>query len=195
MGINPDLNYSTFAWENSFKAAAKADKCRLFREHLSWLSLPNKPKLMLEGTIFVMQAVARYSKIDRIPIEPFLAMQQYDPGNVPDARYVFTFYLAKNVFARVLIGDQKSPLDLADLYGQPWFKYKRVGYHRLWINHPDYSPLDCAEMDYLKELVTEDLSFDYREDELSFHFEECPYSRFLLVGLRDVEPGEIEDSE
>jgi hypothetical protein len=48
-------------------------------------------------------------------------------------------------------------------------------------------------MEQLKEMVTEDLSFDYREDELSFHFEECPDGRFLLVGLHDVEPGEIED--
>jgi hypothetical protein len=193
MGINPELNYSTFEWESSFKAAAKADKCRLLREHLEWLSLPKKPKLMLEGTIFVMQAIAHYSKIDGIPMEPFLAMQQYDPAKVPDARYVFTFQLAKNVFARVLIGSQKSPLDLADLYGQPWFKYKRVGYRCLWISHPDYSPLDCAEMEYLKDLVTDDLMFDYNEDELSFHFDEYSSSCFLLVGLHDVEPEDTED--
>ena len=126
-------------------------------------------------------------------MEPFLAMQQYDPAKVPDARYVFTFYLSKNVFTRVLIGDQKSPLDLADLYGQPWFKYKTVGYHQLWITHPDYSPLVSAEMEQLKDLVSEDLSFDYDEDELSFYFYECPYSRFLLVELHDVEPEDIDD--
>jgi hypothetical protein len=193
MQINPHLNNSTLAWENSFKAAAKADKCRLFREQLEWLSLPKKPKLMLEGTIFVMQAIACYAKIDGIPLDPFLAMQQYDPAKAPDARYVFTFYLSKNVFARVLTENNNSPLDLADLYNHPWYKYKSVGYHRLWITHPDYAPLDSAEMEQLKEMVTDDLSFDYREDELSFHFEECPDGRFLLVGLHDVEPGEIED--
>jgi hypothetical protein len=193
MQINPHLNNSTFAWENSFKAAAKADKCRLFREHLSWLSLPNKPKLMLEGTIFVMQAIACYAKIDGIPMEPFLAMQQYDSAKAPDARYVFTFYLSKNVFARVLTENNNSPLDLADLYGQPWFKYKTVGYPRLWISHPDYSPLVSTEMEHLKDIVSDDLSFDYNEDELSFHFEECPDGRFLLVGLHDVEAEDIED--
>ena len=46
------------------------------------------------------------------------------------------------MFACVLVGNQKSPLDLADLYNQPWYKYKAVWYHRLWmLKTGNYDPL------------------------------------------------------
>jgi hypothetical protein len=61
------------------------------------------------------------------------------------------------MFACVLVGNQKSPLDLADLYNQPWYKYKAVWYHRLWITRPDYLPLVSTEMKQLKDLVPDDV--------------------------------------
>lgn len=47
-------------WERKFRSVAKADNFELFRDHLQKLNLPDKPKLLLEGTILVVQACCGY---------------------------------------------------------------------------------------------------------------------------------------
>ncbi len=82
-----------FTWGRNFRATARADRYTLFRDHLRLLELPEKPKLMLDGTIFVMQACVAYASLDGQPIEGLLAMQAYDPGESGDVPYIATFNL------------------------------------------------------------------------------------------------------
>jgi hypothetical protein len=182
------------AWEKSFRAAAGADNYALFRDHLYRLALPEKPKLMLEGTVLAIRATLAYTIMEGrvIPLDRFLEMQQYNPADAPDARYVFTFDLCGKAFPRVLADEQLILPDLADLYGHPWDPYKLVGYSCFWISHPDWSPLTGVEIEKLEKEVSDDLYYDYSEDELAIEFSDADESQ-LFVMVRDIEQGEEED--
>ena len=179
------------SWEKRFRAAASADNYALFRDHMYRLALPEKPKFMLEGTILAIQATVAYTIMDGrdIPLDRFLRMQQYNPADTPDARYVFTFNLHGKAYSRVLADEKLILPDLADLYGHPWQAYKRVGYCCFWISHPDWSPLASVEIERLEKEVTDDLRFDYSEEEIDFWFAESPDASYLNVVVQDVEEG------
>jgi hypothetical protein len=174
------------SWEKRLRAAARSDSYALFRGHMRRLGLPEKPRLMLDGTIRVMQAILAYASMDGLPLIPFMNMQQYNPSEAPDARYILTFDLFGKAFARVSADSKLFLPDLADLYNHPWYDYKVVGYQCLWISHPDWSPLTGAELEQLESAVTADLRFDYTEDELSFWFDCSPDASDLCVRLQDV---------
>jgi hypothetical protein len=91
-------------WEQDFRAAARADDCAMFREHLGRLSprehlgrllQPDEPHLMLEATIRIVRMCSAYATVDNRAEEfgQFLNMQKYNPADATDARYVFTFDL------------------------------------------------------------------------------------------------------
>jgi hypothetical protein len=191
----PDLEYTTYrSWEKRLRAAASSDSYALFRDHMRRLSLPEKPKLMLEGTIRVIQAILAFASLDGRPLGRFLDMQEYNSSEAPDARYALTFDLCGEAFARVLVNSlQESLLDLADLYGYPWDDYKVAGYWCFWISHPDWSRLTSVELKQLESEVTDDLRFDYSEDELDFWFDDSLDASYLFVRLQDVEEGEEEE--
>lgn len=174
------------AWEKNLRTQARLDNYSLFRNHLRRLDLPEKPKLMLEGTIYVIQALIAYATMDGRTSEQFLKMQQYNPLVAPDACYVFTFDLCGKAFARVLVDNTLVIPDLADLYEYPWNKYKMVGYNSVCISHPDWSPLTKKELEELEREVTDDLRFDYTEDELDFWFDSRADDSYLFVSVYDV---------
>lgn len=176
-------------WEKQFRAAAVADKYTLFRDYMCRLALPEKPKTMLDGTVLAIQAILANTLMDvrDIQLDHFLNMQKYNTANVTDVRYIFTFDLYSKAYARVLVDEKLTSLDLADLYNHPWDKYKRVGYCCFWITHPDWSPLTSAEIERLEEAVTEDLFFDYSEDELQVWFDAGEDNSFLHVNVQDIE--------
>ncbi|MFH1087415.1 MAG: hypothetical protein V1737_02360 [Chloroflexota bacterium] len=142
---------------------------------------------MLEGTIRVVQAISVYANLDGISLGRFLNMQRYNPSEAPDARYAFTFDLGGKAFARVLADSKLVLPDLADLYNHPWLEYKVAGYQRIWISHPDWSHLTSGELKQLENEVTEDLRYDYSEDELNFWFEGSPDDSYLFVSLQDLD--------
>jgi hypothetical protein len=183
-------------WERSFRAAARSDNYALFRDHMKRLGLPAEPKLLVEGTIPVVQAILAYASIiDGQPFEPFLKMQKYNPSQATDACYALTFDLGGRAYARILVDRGLKTVDLADLLGHPWEDYEVAGYTRIWISHPDWTRLTSEELKQLEDDVTDDLLFDYSEDELNFWFDAGPDDSFLLVGdvfeLRDLEEGEV----
>jgi hypothetical protein len=182
-----------YEWEKYLRAAAKADNYALFRDYLRRLGLPEKPKLMLKGTILVVQASAAYASIDGQKFTPSLEMQRYNPTEASEARYAFTFDLCGKSFARVLVNAKMEGFDLADLYNHPWKDYKAVGYHRIWISHPDWSVMTREELEHIEKLVTEDLRFDYSEDELNFWFYPSEDRTYLLVTVQDVYESVNED--
>jgi hypothetical protein len=193
-------------WEQDFRAAARADDCGMFRELLTRLApqenlgrllQPEEPELMLEGTIRVVRMCFSYATLDNCAgtFDRFLRMQKYNPGEATDARYLFTFDLWGKAFARVLVDAKVRALDLADLYGSPWPDYEVVGFHYLWISRPDWSKLTESELRQLEDEVTDDLRFDYAEDELDVYFDDSLDEAFLLVVVQDVYESEDDCEE
>jgi hypothetical protein len=174
-------------WEKHFRDDAKSDKYALFRNHLRRLGLPEKPKLMLEGTVNVMQAIWVFANLDDQLIGGFLANQQYDPSDAPDPSYIFTFGLYERAFPRVIVNSiQKHPLDLADLFGYPWADYKLAGFDYIWISHPDWSPLTDDEFRYLETMITDDIYYDYGKDEVNIYFDDITDPCCLCVNVQEI---------
>lgn len=174
-------------WERRFRSAAAADGGALLREHLRRLDLPDEPERLLEGTIRLVQVWAAYKDLDSDDFATLLDMQTYDARQASDARYACTFDLHRAAYARVVVETKVGCLDLADLYGHPWRDYRAVGFRRLWISHPDWSPLTSDERQQLQQEVSDDLYFDYTEEELDVWFDDELDDAYLLVTVQDVE--------
>jgi len=175
------------SWEREFREAAEADEYALLRDHLCRLELPENPALLLEGTIQVVYACAAYTTIDNQSYAAFLKMQTYDPTDTVDAKYVFTFDICRKAFARILVQTKAAIPDLADLYNHPWQDYKVCGYDSICISRIDGRNLDSTELALLEKKVTDDLRFDYSEDELDFWFDDATIEGMLLVTVQDHE--------
>jgi len=182
-------------WEREFRSAAKAAGYAAFRDHLRKLDLPDKPKLLLEGTIRAVQACVVYASIiDGQSSAGFLAMQKYASAEVADAKYAFTFDLGGKAFARVLVSAKFEFLDLADLYAFGWWEYKVCGYHRFWVSRADGRDLSGEELAQIERQVTYDLRYDYSEDELDFWFDDSSREGVLEVTVQDRDaPGEEDE--
>ena len=176
------LSRAFHRWERSFRADARSDNYAVFRDHMNRLGLPDEPKLMVEGTIRVVEAILAYSSIDGQPSELFLERQKYNPSQATDACYALTFDLCGRAYARVLVDRELKSVDLADLLGHPWEDYEVAGFTRIWISNPDWTGLTSEELKQLEDAVTDDLLFDYSEDEVNFWFDASPDNSFLLVG-------------
>jgi len=172
-------------WEREYRKAAQADDLELYREHLHKLGLPGEPELLLHGTILVVQACCAYASIDGQPIARFLGFQKYSPAEVPDAKYSFTFDLYGKGFARVLLSAKLELLDLADLYGHPWWEYEVCGYRCFWVSRTDGEDLSPEELVQIETEITEDLRYDYSDDELDFWFDDTAVEGVLKVTLQD----------
>ena len=175
-------------WERAFRSAARADNYVLFRDHLKKFGMPDKPNQLLEGTIMVVQACCAYVEMDGRSYANFLALQKYNTADAINAKYTFTFDICKKSFARILISKKLDPcLDLADLYDFPWSKYKICGYNEIWVTRTDGKALNAREKARIEEKVTDDLRFDYSEDELGFWFDDSTIKGVLRVYVYDVE--------
>jgi hypothetical protein len=174
-------------WEVEFRKAAKVDNLVLCRDHLHRLGLPDEPELLVHGTVLVVQACCAYARIDGQSTDGFLQLQKYCPADAPDAKYAFTFDLFGKGFARVLVPAKNVVLDLADLYGHPWREYKMCGYRCLWVSRTDGEDLSGDELTKIQTEVTEDLRFDYLDDELNFWFNDSAVEGILQVNLQDVD--------
>jgi hypothetical protein len=179
-------------WERDFRSAAKSDNYDIFCDHLRLLELPSKPFSMLKATIFMVYAMAAYYTIDGRPDDDFLTMQTYNPAKSPSAPYMISFDLNGHACARLLMDAKLRSIDLADLYNHPWHPWKTVGYSQVWISRRDWTDLTKKEMEALEELVTEDLLFDYEEDELDFWFNDSN-AKYLYVNVYDHY--ELDDEE
>ena len=180
----PNINLEQ--WEHEFRNAAEADNLALFRDHLQKLELPDEPGALLNGTVQLVGACCAYASLDGQTSERFLEIQKYQPDDVGDARYTFTFDLCGKAFGRVLVSSKVGTIDLADLYEHPWWEYEVCGYYEFWISRTDGKALSEEEKTELEMEVSEDLNFDYSEDELAFWFDDSFVEGCLLVTLQDV---------
>jgi hypothetical protein len=182
-------------WEREFRSAAKTDNLALFRDHLHRLGLPEEPEALLHGTILLVQACCEYLSLDGQSLTRFLEMQKYRSDDAGDAMYAFTFDLCGKGFARVLVSAKVEHIDLADLFGHPWWEYEVCGYYCFWVSRTDGDDLSAEELELIETEVTEDLRFDYSEDELDFWFDNSAVGGVLLVTLQDVDSNSGEDVE
>jgi len=188
-------NINLERWEAEFRKAAKTDNFALCRDHLDRLCLPDEPELFVHGTVLVVHACCAYANLDGQSLAGFLELQKYFPDDALNAEYAFTFDLCGNAYARVLVPTKRGFLDLADLYGHPWWEYKVVGYGRFWVSRTDGEDLSRRELRQIEIEVTEDLRFDYSEDELNFWFNDIAVRGVLQVDLQDVYPDDDETEE
>ena len=177
-------NLSIHKWERDFRSAAKNDQYDIFSDHLRVLELPSKPMSMLKATIFMVYAMAAYYQIDGRPDNDFLAMQTYNPARSKNSPYMLSFDLNGHACARLLADAELKSIDLADLYNHPWHPWKTVGYSQIWISHRDWTDLTKKEMKALEKLVTDDLMFDYGEDEIDFWFNDSN-TKYLYINVQD----------
>jgi hypothetical protein len=179
-------------WEREFRRDAKADNHALLRNHLQEMNLPDKPKVLLEGTILMVAACCAYMQIDGGLYDEFLAMQKYNPADARNAKYAFTFELGSKAFARILVLKKfGSGLDLADLYNHPWSKYKTCGYNQFWVSRTDGKALTSKEKKLLEKEITYDLRYDFSEDEMNFWFDDSIIEGVLGVYVCDVDEDDI----
>lgn len=165
------------------------------KELLISLDLSGDPDMVLDGTILFVQRCVAYMTLDSRQVIDFLAQQQYDPSKAVGAPYRVTFDLQGMAYACVNLPASLSPVDLADLYGAPWFEYKVVGFDRFWIVRADGELLSQEEIDDFEKAVEYDLRFDYDEEELSFWSDSYVHDGMLQFTLQDVYDTEEEDTE
>ena len=134
-----------------------------------------------------MQHYTSYLSVETRETDRFLAQQSYDPSRVADGPYLVTFNIHNKAYARVITPEPFQHLDFADLYGTPWNRYKLVGYNEFWISRTDRQDLSPEEISDLDKSVTDDLRFDYAEDELAFWFDPDTIEGVLGVSVQDVE--------
>jgi hypothetical protein len=189
----PNINLEQ--WEREFRNTAEADNLTFFRDHLYKLGLPDEPEMLLYGTAQLVGACCAYASLDGQAFEKFLAMQKYRPDDGGDGRYTFTFDLCGKAFGRILVSSKVGTIDLADLYGHPWWEYEVCGYHSFWVSRTDGDDLSNEDLAQIQEEVIYDLRFDYTEDELDIWFDDSFIEGSLLVTVQDVYDSIDDDSE
>ncbi|MGB5216868.1 MAG: hypothetical protein WBN66_01090 [Smithella sp.] len=184
--------YDLKEWGREFRLDAKADNLALFSKHLQSLSLPDKPKRLLEGTVLMVVACCAYMQMDGVSYDKFITMQKYNPADARNAKYAFTFELGSKAFARILVPKKSgSGLDLADLYDHPWEKYKTCGYNQFWVSRTNGKALTAREKKMIENEIAHDLFFDYSEDEIEFCIDDTTIEGVLSAFVYDVHENDI----
>lgn len=179
-------------WANRFRHDAVKDDMKLLRQHLHRVGLPDEPEKLIDGTIMYMSGCCAYLNIDGRSIEDFLDMQQYRPAVDSDVNYFFTFNLHGRTFGRLITSMHLPYVDLAVLYDHPWDDFKMCGYSDFRVSRLDDCDISDKETDEIERLITEDILFDYTEDEIDIRVDNYSIDGVLICYVQDVIP---EDQE
>ncbi len=174
-------------WANRFRCEAVIDGAALLRNHLQRIGLPDEPEKLVEGTLLFVNVAGAYSENEGRTIKEFLSQQSYRPTLDPNAYYSFTFNLRQHTFARIITPLKDKTLDLADLYGHPWKEFKMCGYSEIRIARLDDTPLSEAEYDQIEKTITDDIFFDFTDDEVLIAFDREAVPGILVAYFLDVE--------
>lgn len=174
-------------WANRFRCEAVIDSATLLRKHLQRIGLPDEPEKLVEGTILCVNVASAYSANEGRTIKEFLSQQSYSPTLDPDTHYSFTFNLRGHTFARIITPLNDKTLDLADLYGHPWKQFKMCGYSEIRIARLDDTPLSEPEYDQIEKTITDDIFFDFTDDEVYIAFDHEAVRGVLVAYFLDLE--------
>lgn len=186
-------------WARKFGEAAKADGFARLREHLRLLGLPNRPKLLLDGTVHFVEMWSGFHSLDHDAgkFAHLLRMQTYVPLAATRALYACTFNLFGKAYARVFVDSKFSNLDLADMFDAPWDAYQVAGYSEFFVSRLHAGPLTRKQRLLLQATITDDLRYDFSEDELRLDFVEKNDEDFdetyLHVLVQDISEWDSED--
>lgn len=184
MKLNQVQNFSQ--WQREFVAEAKADNYAEIRRHIEYLELDCTPESFMEGTEMLLSAVILYNQLDNVKCESFIRQQRYRLGGKDLPFYCLTFDFSSGHYGRVLANNEISDVDLADLFNQPWYKYKTAGFSPAWISRLDGKPIGTKEYDTLCQLVKDDMYFDYTEEEVDVNINMTELADTVIVYAYDV---------
>lgn len=174
-------------WAKRFRCEAMMDGAALLRDQLRRLELPDEPTKLVEGTILLVSTAAAYSANEGGGLKEFFAQQAYRPSLDPNTYYSFTFNLRDNTYGRVITPLTKKTLDLADLWGHPWHEFKMCGYNEIRISRLDNAELSDAECARIETAITDDIYFDFTEDEVDVVFDPQLIPNVLIAYFIDQE--------
>jgi len=178
---------NTFSrWANRFRRDAVKDNMELARDHLQRVGLPDEPEKLIDGTVMFMIACCAYLQIDGRSMDDLLALQAYHPDLDADSYYSFTFNLFDKAFGRVIAPRDIKYIDLADLNDYPWNDFKMCGYYDFRVARLDYKALSEPEIEEIENAITDDIRFDYSEEEVELLFDRDTVPGVLVVYVMDI---------
>lgn len=87
-------------------------------------------------------------------------------------------------FGRLLVDDLRS-IDFADLLGHGWNDLEVCGYSAAFVTRTDGLDLSNAEQTQLEQAITDDLRYDYSEEELDISFDAFCVRGALMVFVQE----------
>jgi hypothetical protein len=173
-------------WANRFRRDAVKDNMALLRDHLQLIGLPDEPEKLVDGTIMFMTACCAYLQIDGRSMDEVLDIQAYRPDLDADSYYSLTFNLFDRAFGRVIAPRDFKCLDLADLHDFPWNDFKMCGYYDFRVARLDNEALSDPEIEEIENAITDDIRFDYSEEEVELLFDRDAVPGVLVVYVMDI---------
>jgi hypothetical protein len=162
---SPDQIYAN--WQQQFAADAVSDDANEIRRHIEYLGLDCSRADLLQGTDLLIAAVMAYQQIGGRDSEVFVKQQRYWLRGDDLPFYCLTFNLGKKHFGRLLTDKELSGVDFFDLFNHPWYPYETAGFHEVYISRLDGKPIEPGELDGLEQRFTEDIYYDYEDEEVS----------------------------
>jgi hypothetical protein len=162
---SPDQVYAN--WQRQFSAEAVEDGAKEIQRHIEYLGLDCSRAAMLEGTDLLIAAVMAYQQMDNQDCEGFVKQQRYWLRGDDLPFYCLTFNLGKKHFGRLLTNKHIDGVDFADLFNHPWYPFETAGFHEVHISRLDGVPIEPAELEALERRFTEDMYYDYTDEEVS----------------------------
>jgi hypothetical protein len=165
----PDKVYAN--WQRQFAADAVADDANEIRRHIEYLGLDCSRADMLEGTDLLIAAVMAYQQMDNQDCEGFVKQQRYWLRGDDLPFYCLTFNLGKKHFGRLLTNKNMDGVDFADLFNHPWYPFETAGFYEVQISRLDGEPIEPEELETLDRRFTEDMYYDYTDEEVSAYIQ------------------------
>lgn len=163
--VSPNKLYA--GWLRKFSADAIADDANEIQRHIDYLELGCSRADLLQGTDLLVVAVMDYLQMDGRDCEAFVKQQRYwlCGDNLP--HYCLTFDFGKKHYGRLLADRKITGIDFADLFNHPWYPYETAGFSAVHISRLDGEQLDPGEVENLERRFTEDMYYDYTDEEVS----------------------------
>ncbi len=173
-------------WLKTFQNEAKADGLAILDEHIARLEIrePGAAEALMKGTQSFVVACLTYAQLDNRPFDDFLAHQNYDPAAAPTSTYAVTFEIIGKAYGRLLVDDLHF-IDFSDMFEHVWYEYESCGYTHIFISRNDGTELSEDELMQLEQEITEDLHFDYAEDDLDIMFDAYSIEGVLTVSVQE----------